>query len=119
MASPADDAFPALPPIRTALSTPSPPPPPPPVEVEVSASPSPPRVLLAAAGKRKSSSVVFINVPRDLSAVFRSLPPKKRIRACSSVPIASSYDLVDFYFSNMTLSLEEQKEKGLVQDRDR
>uniref|UniRef100_I1QQ54 Uncharacterized protein n=1 Tax=Oryza glaberrima TaxID=4538 RepID=I1QQ54_ORYGL len=137
MESPADDALPALPPIRTALSTPSPPPTT--VEVEVSASPSPPkeevvaeadaeeeepstptseesrlrppavcppaprkplpprRLAAAAAGKRKSSPVVFVDVPRDLAAVFRSLPPKKRIRACSSVLMASSHDLVDFY----------------------
>uniref|UniRef100_A0A0D3H8J2 Uncharacterized protein n=1 Tax=Oryza barthii TaxID=65489 RepID=A0A0D3H8J2_9ORYZ len=197
MESPADDALPALPPIRTALSTPSPQPTT--VEVEVSASPSPPkeevvaeadaeeeepstptseesrlrppavcppaprkplpprRLAAAAAGKRKSSPVVFVDVPRDLAAVFRSLPPKKRIRACSSVLMASSHDLVDFYgnlgrilvlivlknfckkivlnglvsltsscmnnsgFSsaNMALSLKEQKEKGLDQDRDR
>ncbi|XP_040383737.1 cyclin-dependent protein kinase inhibitor SMR10-like [Oryza brachyantha] len=43
--------------------------------------PAPAPRLLLAAGKRKSPSAVFVDVPRDLSAVFRSLPPKKRIRA--------------------------------------
>ncbi|CAN6218238.1 unnamed protein product [Urochloa humidicola] len=119
MASPADEALPALPPIKTA-----PLPPPPCASASTSASPSAPAPAgdgaKAAAGeedlepstptseesrlrpasvcppaprkppatrlpvKRKpplpSPARVFVAVPRDLSTVFRSLPPKKRIR---------------------------------------
>ena len=120
MASPADEALPELPPIKTA------PLPPPPPCASASASPSAPAPAgdgtKAAAEeeeedrepstptseesklrpaavcppaprkppaprmpvKRKpplpSPARVFVAVPRDLSTVFRSLPPKKRIR---------------------------------------
>ncbi|KAG8049749.1 hypothetical protein GUJ93_ZPchr0009g1230 [Zizania palustris] len=40
--------------------------------------PPAPRILLA---KRKAATTFVVGVPRDLSAVFRSMPPKKRIRA--------------------------------------
>ena len=117
MASPADEALPELPPIKTA-------PLPPPPWASASASPSAtppvgdgakaaaeeedrepstptseesrlrPAVLCPPAPrkppaprmpvKRKpplpSPARVFVAVPRDLSTVFRSLPPKKRIR---------------------------------------
>ncbi|CAL5082195.1 unnamed protein product [Urochloa decumbens] len=122
MASPADEALPALPPIKTA-----PLPPPPCASASTSASPSAPAPAPAGDGakaaaaededhepstptseesrlrpaavcppaprkppatrlpvKRKpplpSPARVFVAVPRDLSTVFRSLPPKKRIR---------------------------------------
>ena len=121
MASPADEAPPALPPIKTA------PLPPPPPCASASASPSAPApagdgtkaaaeeeeeedrepstptseesrlrpAVLCPPAPRKppaprmpvkrkpplpSPARVFVAVPRDLSTVFRSLPPKKRIR---------------------------------------
>ncbi|KAL5201401.1 hypothetical protein ABZP36_035755 [Zizania latifolia] len=96
MASPDDEVLPALPPIKTAPLSPSPAkaaegqeaPSTPTSEESRLGTPAecppaphkpaaPPRLL---AKKRKSSSLVFVAVPRDLSAVFRSLPPKKRIR---------------------------------------
>ena len=116
MASPADEALPELPPIKTA-----PLPPPPWASASASPSATPPagdgakaaaeedrepstptseesRLRPAAVCppaprkppaprmpvKRKpplpSPARVFVAVPRDLSTVFRSLPPKKRIR---------------------------------------
>ncbi|KAL5206648.1 hypothetical protein ABZP36_034857 [Zizania latifolia] len=41
----------------------------------------PPAPRLLAKRKAPSKSLAFVGVPRDLSAVFRSLPPKKRILA--------------------------------------
>ncbi|KAJ1290263.1 hypothetical protein BS78_02G229800 [Paspalum vaginatum] len=119
MASPADEALPALPPIKTAPL----PPPPSSATASASASPSPASLAVDSAKeageedqepstptsvesklrspavcppaprkppaprlpvKRKpplpSPARVFVAVPRDLSTVFRSLPPKKRIR---------------------------------------
>ncbi|RLM86044.1 putative GPI-anchored protein 58 [Panicum miliaceum] len=104
MASPADEALPALPPIKTA-------PLPPPPCASASASPSAPAPAPAGDGAKAaaeeeeencepstptseesrlrpaarkpplpSPARVFVAVPRDLSTVFRSLPPKKRIR---------------------------------------
>ncbi|KAG8057267.1 hypothetical protein GUJ93_ZPchr0002g23316 [Zizania palustris] len=105
MASAEEEAVPALPPIKTAPLSP-----PPTEVTSASAAaegreapstptsdesrlgtpaecpPAPHKPAAAPrlrAKKRKSSSPssgVFVAVPRDLSAVFRSLPPKKRIR---------------------------------------
>ncbi|TVU10114.1 hypothetical protein EJB05_43622, partial [Eragrostis curvula] len=125
MASPAEEALPALPPIKTA-----PLPPPPCASASASPSPAPassstgdsakeaeeaeepstptseesrlrpPSVCPPAprkpppprlpAPKRKpallpSPARVFVTVPRDLSTVFRALPPKKRIRVSSRI----------------------------------
>lgn len=117
MASPGDEALPALPPIKTAPLTP-----PPCASASASASPSAlaegdakaaaeeedhepstptseesrlrpaavcppaprkqpaPRLPVKRKPPLPSPARVFVTVPRDLSTVFRSLPPKKRIR---------------------------------------